>query len=86
MVQANSQPDIQEIQIEEQVSLLAVTKQVTNSKNVLNEIFAFLNGSVIIHKIALLNKRVRYEVLPDKGPVSQTRVITFLSAPASLPT
>ncbi len=31
----------------------------TSSKNTMNEIFDYLPGCTIIHKIALLNKRIR---------------------------
>lgn len=34
--------------------------RLTQSENMLNEIFDFLPGGIIVHKIGLLNKRTRH--------------------------
>ena len=48
----------------------------TSSKNMLNEIFDFLPGCIIIHKIALLNKQVRHG-LTNLEPFGRGRIITL---------
>ena len=46
----------------------------TSSKNMMNEIFDYLPGGTIIHKIALLNKRIR-QGLTDLDPFGKARII-----------
>ncbi len=48
----------------------------TTSENMLNEIFSFLPGYTIIHKIALINKRIR-NALTKLEPFGQGRIISL---------
>jgi hypothetical protein len=48
--------------------------QVMNSGNILREIFSLFDGNELIHKIALLNKRIRYDILPKRGHLERQRV------------
>jgi hypothetical protein len=46
----------------------------------LNEIFAFLTGQEILMLIAILNKRVRNNVLMKGGPLKLHRVVALGAA------
>jgi hypothetical protein len=48
--------------------------QLVKSTNMLLEIFAFLSGSIIVHKIGLVSKRIR-KILEIKGPLSDHREV-----------
>ena len=48
----------------------------TSSKNMLNEIFDYLPGCDIIHKIAILSKRIRTG-LTELEPFGRSRIITL---------
>ena len=51
--------------------------KITNSQNVLNEIFAFLSGQEVLTQVAMLNKRVRYNVLTKGGPLKDDRIVSL---------
>jgi hypothetical protein len=53
-----------------------ISAQLTKSENMLNEIFSFLPGYTIIHKIGLLNKKIR-NALTKLDPFGQERVISL---------
>jgi len=50
--------------------------RLANSENMLNEIFSYLPGHLIIHKIALLNRRIRL-ALTKLVPFGEGRIITL---------
>lgn len=43
-------------------------RQLTKSRNMMNEIFAFLDGNTIVHKLRRLNKAC-YSMLRELGPL-----------------
>ena len=45
----------------------------------MREIFQFLPGCELIHHIALLNQRIRKEILPIRGHLEKARVFTVKS-------
>lgn len=47
----------------------AKAKQLTNSKNMMNEIFAFIDGNTILRTMVGLNRRIREEILTQLGPM-----------------
>jgi hypothetical protein len=46
-----------------------------NSKDMMREIFAFLEGWEIIEKIALINKEIRWDLLPRIGFLEESRSV-----------
>jgi putative AlgH/UPF0301 family transcriptional regulator len=50
----------------------------------LNEIFAFLTGQEVLIQIAILNKRVRNNVLMKGGPLKLDRVVALGGAKKKL--
>ena len=54
---------------------MASLKRLTGSKNMMNEIFSFIDGNTIIRKMILLSKRMRDEVLTQLGPMQVNRII-----------
>ena len=46
-----------------------------NSKDMMREIFAFLEGWEILEKIALINREIRWDLLPRIGFLEATRSI-----------
>ncbi len=59
---------------------MAALESIMNAKSGdrLNEIFWFLDGGRIIHKIAILNKHVR-NILQKPGPHCDSRVVTLIA-------
>ena len=52
-------------------------QELVSSKNMLNEVFSFLDGGTIVQKIALLNKSVR-SLLKILAPFAKTRSLTLI--------
>lgn len=52
-------------------------RQLTKSKNMMNEIFSFLDGNTVVNKLRRLNWACYY-ILQELGPMQKSRVVTLI--------
>jgi hypothetical protein len=55
-------------------------RALVNSNDMLNEVFSFLTGGIIVHRIALLSRRIR-EILAKHKDTVRSRSITLKVGP-----